>query len=60
MSNSIKVRVIKETSSSVTIRLVSLNRNMPVRKEDFEKRVASGLYVVEQDQEETVESEVTE
>ncbi len=43
---SIKVRVIKETSKSVTIQFVSLNRKMPVPKSDFEERVESGEYEV--------------
>jgi RNase P/RNase MRP subunit p29 len=45
-SRSIKVKIVKETSNTVTIKLVSLNRTMPVPKEDFEKRVEQGLYDV--------------
>lgn len=45
-ARSIKVKVIKETSSTVTIKMISLNRKMPVPKEDFEKRVKQGLYEV--------------
>ena len=45
-SRSIKVQIIKETSSTVTIKLVNLNRKMPVPKEDFDKRVKQGLYQV--------------
>lgn len=43
---SIKIKVVKETSNTITIKLVSLNRTMPVSKEDFEKRVSKGLYEV--------------
>lgn len=42
----IKVKIVKETNKKVTIRLISLNRNMPISKEDFEKRVKDGTYVV--------------
>jgi hypothetical protein len=45
-ARSIKVKIIKETSSTVTIKMISLNRKMPVPKEDFEKRVKQGLYEV--------------
>ena len=45
-SRSIKVKIVKETSNTVTIKLLSLNRTMPVPKEDFEKRVEKGLYDV--------------
>lgn len=43
---SIKVKVIKETSKSVTIEMVSLNRKMPVPKATFEERVENGEYTV--------------
>jgi len=43
---SIKIKVVKETSNTITIKLVSLNRTMPVSKEDFEMRVKKGLYEV--------------
>ena len=43
---SIKVRVVKENANRVTLHFISLNRKMPVPKEEFEKRVASGLYEV--------------
>jgi len=43
---SMKVKVIKETSSTVTVHFMSLNRKMPVPRKDFEKRVESGLYEV--------------
>lgn len=46
MSKSIQVKVIKENGNTVTIFMVSTNRKMPVKKEEFDKRVASGLYEV--------------
>lgn len=46
MSKSIRVKVIKENNNTVTIYMVSTRRQMPVKKEEFDKRVASGLYEV--------------
>ncbi len=46
MDRSIKVRVLKETSKTVTVRFPNLNRKMPVPRKDFEKRVEKGLYEV--------------
>ncbi len=46
VNRSIKVKIIKETSSTVTIKLMSLNRKMPVPRAEFEKRVESGMYEV--------------
>ena len=46
MSRSIKVRIVKETSNTVTVYMVGLNRKMPVPKAEFDERVASGLYEV--------------
>lgn len=43
---SIKVKVVKETSKSVTILIMSLNRKMPVPKATFEERVENGEYEV--------------
>lgn len=43
---SIKVKVIKETSKSVTVEIVSLNRKMPVPKATFDERVENGEYTV--------------
>lgn len=43
---SIKVEVVKESSKTVTIRMPTLNRKMPVPRKDFEKRVESGFYQV--------------
>lgn len=50
---SIKVKVVKETSSTVTVHFMTLNRKMPVPRKDFEKRVKSGLYEVVNAEEET-------
>jgi len=55
---SIKVKIVKETSKTVTIRMPTLNRKMPVPRKDFEKRVESGLYEVvggQEDEEEKTE-----
>ena len=46
MHRSIKVKVITETSSTITVHIMSLNRKMPVPRKEFEKRVESGLYEV--------------
>ena len=43
---SIKVKIVKETTSTVTVHFMTLNRKMPVPRKDFEKRVKSGLYEV--------------
>ncbi len=43
---SIKIKVLRETSKTITIQLISLNRKMPVPRKDFEKRVQDGLYEV--------------
>lgn len=43
---SMKVKIVKETSSTVTVRFMSLNRSMPVPRKEFEKRVESGLYEI--------------
>ena len=45
-ARTIEVQIVKQTSTTVTVKLVSLNRSMPVPKEDFEKRVKQGLYRV--------------
>jgi hypothetical protein len=45
-TRSIKVKIIKETSSTVTVKFLSLNRKMPVPRKDFEQRVEEGLYEV--------------
>ena len=57
MQRSIKVKVLKETSSTITVHIMSLNRKMPVPRKDFEKRVASGLYEVVTQPAETTEKE---
>ena len=46
MERSLKVRVIKENSSKVTLYFIALNRKMPIPKQVFEERVASGEYEV--------------
>ena len=46
MQRSIKVRVVKETAKVITIKLISVNRKMPVARTDFEERVEAGLYDV--------------
>ncbi|MCB9265319.1 MAG: hypothetical protein H6558_09865 [Lewinellaceae bacterium] len=46
VNRSIRVKVLKETSKTVTIRFMTLNRKMPVPRKDFEKRVENGLYEV--------------
>lgn len=46
MERTIKVKIISETPQRITIRIISLNRKMPVAREDFEERVKSGLYEV--------------
>lgn len=62
-NRSIKVKIVKETSRKVTIKMMSLNRAMPVPREDFERRVKNGLYEVinleeeEEEQEEGQEGE---
>jgi len=42
----IKVKVVKETASKVTLHFLTLNRKMPVTKEEFKQRVENGLYEV--------------
>lgn len=49
MQRSIKIRVLKENSSKVTIHLVSANRKMVVPKEKFLQHVKSGLYEIMND-----------
>ncbi|MDX1667536.1 MAG: hypothetical protein R3350_09915 [Saprospiraceae bacterium] len=43
---SIKIKVVKENNSTVTVHFMTLNRKMPVPRKDFEERVESGLYEV--------------
>ena len=54
---SMKVKVIKETSSTVTVHFMTLNRKMPVPRKDFEERVENGLYEVVNMAEEESENE---
>lgn len=46
MHTSIRVRIIKETSNRVTLRFMSTNSQMSVLRDEFEKRVESGIYNV--------------
>lgn len=46
MSNGIKVKVVKETSTKVTVFFPILNRKMPVPREEFEKRIENGTYTL--------------
>lgn len=42
----IKVKIVKETRSRITIFLPTVNRKMHVLKNDFHERVEDGLYEV--------------
>ena len=44
MNKNINVKIVKENARTVTIKMVSVNRNMPVPKSEFDKRVKQGLY----------------
>lgn len=44
--HALKVRIIKENANRVTLHFISLNRQMPVSREEFEQRVAQGVYQV--------------
>ncbi|MCB0579821.1 MAG: hypothetical protein KDD10_10990 [Phaeodactylibacter sp.] len=46
VNRSIRVKILKETSKTVTIRFMTLNRKMPVPRQEFEKRVENGLYEI--------------
>ncbi len=46
VNRSIRVKVLKETSKTITVRFMTLNRKMPVPRKEFEKRVENGLYEV--------------
>lgn len=46
MQGSMKVKVIKENASRVTIKLLMANAKMPVPRDEFEKRVKDGTYEV--------------
>lgn len=45
---SIQVKVVGESNNKVTVYFYSLNRKMPVKKEDFEKRVENGTYEIKE------------
>ena len=42
----IRVKIIKESKEKLTVMMLATNRAMPVKRDDFEERVASGLYEV--------------
>ena len=46
MHNQIKIKVVKENAKTVTIKMISSNRSMPVPRPEFEKRVEQGIYVI--------------
>lgn len=46
MHRSIKVKIVKETANKITLQLMSLNRKMPVTRQDFKERVEMGVYDV--------------
>lgn len=46
VQRSIRVKVVRESANTVTIRILSVNREMPVPRADFEERVSKGLYEV--------------
>lgn len=46
MNRSLKIKVVKETKTRVSIFMVGLNRKMTVSQEEFAERVESGLYTV--------------
>jgi len=43
---SIRVKIVKESKEKLTIMMLATNRAMPVKRDDFEERVAAGLYEV--------------
>lgn len=45
-ARSIKVKIVRETSNTITIKLLSLNRDMPVPRKEFMARMEDGLYEV--------------
>lgn len=42
----IKVKIVKETSSKVHLYFPTLNRQLPIPKEEFNQRIENGLYKV--------------
>ena len=46
VDRSIKVEIVKFNSGTVTIKLMSLNRKMPVKKDVFLQNVENGTYTV--------------
>lgn len=45
-NRSINVRIEKFNSGTVTIKLMSLNRSMPVKRDKFMQEVENGTYTV--------------
>ena len=46
MNSSIEIKIIKETSKLVTVKLVAVNRKMPVPIAEFKKRLEQGVYKI--------------
>lgn len=46
MQAGMRVRVIKENGKRVLLKLIMANTQMPVSREEFEKRVKDGTYEV--------------
>ena len=46
MHRSIKVKVVKETKNNVTLRILSTNSRMLVKREEFEQRKEDGTYEI--------------
>lgn len=46
MQRTTKVRVLKETPTRVTLHFITLNRKIPITREEFKDRVDSGEYEV--------------
>lgn len=42
----IKVKIVKESKEKLTILMLATNRAMPVKRAEFEERLAEGLYEV--------------
>lgn len=43
-NRTIRVKIIKSNTSTVTVRLLSLNRDMPVKKDEFQRNLDNGTY----------------
>ncbi len=44
MHRAIKVKIVKESKEKLTILMLATNRAMPVKRVEFEERLAEGLY----------------